>query len=130
MGHVMMTAGLHPQQFFWCNLCSSYTNLRARKLKRTCDRVNRSVLAVEALRQGFNPNDGTNLISPPRRLCKREVGSGTWSGEGRPDDNLLACTNHDHDRDDELCVRGLSPGSQHADEDWWDDPLGLGAALG
>ena len=66
----------------------------------------------------------------PRRMCKREVGSGTWSGEGRLGDNLLACINHDHDRDDELCVRDLPLGSQHADGDSWHDPLGLGAALG
>ena len=35
------------------------------------------------------PYGGTHLDTKPRRLCKRDVGSRVWSGDGRPDDNLV-----------------------------------------
>ena len=57
----------------------------------SCDRVNRSVPAVDLLRKGCSPCDGSPLLTKPRRLCKRDIGSHSWSGEGRPDDNLEVC---------------------------------------
>ena len=45
--------------------------------------------AVELLRKGCDPYSGTPLDTRPRRLCKRDVGSRFWSGDGRPDDNLV-----------------------------------------
>ena len=90
MGHFMMTSGMGPQ-YFWCNICCAYTGHRARKLTRQCDRTVRKVPAVEALRNGIHPALGTNLLPLPRRLCKRDVGTHNWSGDGRPDDNLAVC---------------------------------------
>ena len=123
MGHHMMTAGLKPRLFFWGELCSAYTGHRVRKLMRACDRISRNVPAVEALRKGNDPYDGTQLLTRPRRICKNDIGTHHWSGEGRPDDNLATFS----------IVGGTEPGavvheltSQHADED---DPLGLGVGL-
>ena len=90
MGHFMMTSGMAPQ-YFWCNICCAYTGHRTRKLTRQCDRIARKVPAVEALRNGVHPVLGTNLLPLPRRLCKRDVGTHNWSGDGRPDDNLAVC---------------------------------------
>ena len=134
MGHHMMTAGLKPYQYFWCELCCSYTGQRARKLAHQCDRVRRKVPAVDLLRKGFSPYDGTPLTTKPRRLCKRDVGSHSWSGEGRPDDNLMVCeagqathVSCDGAWDTAMDVHV----AQHADEgDMADDPLGLGYDLG
>ena len=116
MGHHMMTAGLKPRQFFWCELCSAYTGLRVRKLMHSCDRVNRNVPAVEALRKG---NDHMMALS----ICKRDVGTHQWSGEGRPDDNLVMFSEVGGD-DPSAVLCELT--SQHADED---DPRGLGFGL-
>ena len=130
MGHMMMTAGLKPRQFFWCELCSSYHGQRVRKLMPQCDRLKRKVPAVEALRRGFHPIEGTLLLTQPRRLCKRDVGTHSWSGEGRPDDNLVMCQNCDTRLDQELIVCGsdeLAMVFPHAEEE---DPLGLGLDLG
>ena len=89
----------------------------------SCDRVNRNVLAVEALRKGNDPYDGTQLLTRPRRVCKRDVGTPQWSGEGRPDDNLVMFSEVGGD---ELSAVLCELTSQHADED---DPLGLGFGL-
>ena len=124
MGHHMMTAGLKPRQFFWCELCSAYTGQHVRKLMHVCDRINRSVPAVEALRKGLDPWNSSPLITRPRRLCKRDVGTHYWSGEGRPDDNLV--TFSEVNGDAPSAALGVLT-SLHADED---DPLGLGVDLG
>ena len=129
LGHHMMTAGLKPRQFFWCELCSAYTGQRVRKLMHECDRINRSVPAVEALRKGLDPWNSSPLITRPRRLCKRDVGTHQWSGEGRPDDNAAlfsdcALFSEVSDVAPSAAVSTLI--SQHAEED---DPLGLGFGL-
>ena len=96
-------------------------------MTKQCDRITRKVPQVEALRQGRNPRSGCNLDTRPRRLCKRDVGSYGWNGEGRPDDCLELVEQHavhypsvalDHS---ELAVSVL-----HAEE----DPLGLGHDIG
>ena len=120
LGHHMMTAGVRPQQFFWCELCSAYTGQRVRKLVHECDRVSRSVPAVEALRKGRNPYTDTALDTRPRRLCKRDVGSYQWSGEGRPDDNVEVCSvqARSYPGDDLVPLSAVVVlASQHADED-------------
>ena len=89
-----------------------------------CDRVSRTVHAVEALRTGIDPYDGTQLLTRPRKICKRDVGTHQWSGEGRPDDNLA--TFSEVNGDAPSAALGVLT-SQHADED---DPLGLGVGLG
>ena len=119
-----MTVGLNPQ-YYWCDICCAYTGYRARKLTKQCDRVARKVPQVDALRQGRHPVYGTDLLTLPRRLCKRDVGSHGWNGEGRPDDCLelqvvqQTVSSHyvaiDHS---ELALSAL-----HAEEE---DPLGLG----
>ena len=94
-----------------------------------CDRVNRSVPAVDALRKGNNPYDGSPLLTKPRRLCKRDVGTHSWSGEGRPDDNIQVCTDNatfSVAGDDTPCASMSVLTSQHAEEE---DPLGLGFSL-
>ena len=117
MGHHMMTAGLKPCQFSWCELCCSYTGQRVRKLMHDCDRIKRNVPAVDMLRQGCNPYDGSPLLTKPRRLCKRDVGSHSWSGEGWPDDNLHVCgsisTNSDSVSPWDLATCDLA--AQHAE---------------
>ena len=37
LGHVKVMAGLGKDQFYWCNLCSAYTDERACKLAKECD---------------------------------------------------------------------------------------------
>ena len=123
MGHHIMTAGIKPKQYFWCELCSAYTGQRARKLTKDCDRITRNVPAVEALRKGTDPHNGVQLDTMPRRLIKRDVGNHLWSGEGRPDDNLASFSFVGSDEPGAV-LRELA--SLHADED---DPLGLGCGL-
>ena len=74
MGHVMWTAGLGKSQYYWCDLCSSYTGQRAQKLTKSCDRTTRNVRAVNQLRLGINPIDNTALAVRPRRLTRRDIG--------------------------------------------------------
>ena len=59
----------------------------------------------------------------PRRLCKRDVGSFGWNGEGRPDDCLELVEQHamPYPRV-ALNYSELAASVLHADE----DPLGLG----
>ena len=109
-----MTAGLHDDQFYWFNLCSAYTGQRAQKLTRQCDRTPRRVAAVDRLRKGLHPTTDSVLITQPRRLCKRDVGTSYWSGEGCPEDNWLAL----HGTDDDCALV-----FQHAVEEDWEDPL-------
>ena len=79
--------------------------------------------AVEALRKGVDPHNGAQLDTKPRRLCKRDVGSHHWSGEGRPDDNLATLSEVGGDEPSAvLCELA----SLHADTE---DPLGLGFCL-
>ena len=95
-----------------------------------CDRVKRNVPAIDMLRKGCNPYDGSPLMTRPRRLCKRDVGSHSWSGEGRPDDNLQVCCSSLAFSDNMLSNLDPVMGAMadpHADED---DPLGLGVSLG
>ena len=68
---------------------------------------------------------GTDLLTLPRRLCKRDVGSHGWNGEGRPDDCLelqvvqqLVSSHNAAIEHSDLALSAL-----HAEED---DPLGLG----
>ena len=73
-GHLMMTAGLGSEQFFWCNICCAYTGDRVRKLARECDRIPRIVNAVTNLRKDLHPFNGTVLSVPARRMLKADVG--------------------------------------------------------
>ena len=75
LGHIVMTAGLGDEQFYWCNLCSAYTGERARKLTKQCDRIMRSVAVVKSLRDGVHPHKGTKLTVRPRRLLRADVGT-------------------------------------------------------
>ena len=121
----MMTAGLKPRQFFWCELCSAYTGQRVRKLMHDCDRVNRSVPAVDALRKGNNPYVGSPLLTKPCQLCKHVLGPQSWSGEGRPDDSIQVCTDSatfSVAGDDSPCAVMSVLTSQHAEKE---DPLRL-----
>ena len=70
---------------------------------------------------------GGKLVTMPRRLCKRDVGSHGWNGEGRPDDCLELVEQHavsnprvalDHS--------GLAVSILHAEEGDELDPLSLG----
>ena len=119
MGHHMMTVGLRPKQYFWCDLCSAYTSQRAQKLTKDCDRVVRTVPAVELLRKGCDPCTGANLDTKPRRLCKRDVGTRLWSGEGQPDDNLswLSCSSPSFDNALHSVCAGVVLTHQDAYED-------------
>ena len=95
-----------------------------------CDRVKRSVLAIDLVRKGCNPYDGSPLLTQPRRLCKRDVGSHSWSGEGKPDDNMEACSASLAFSDGVAGIMNsvmCALADPHADED---DPLGLGCSLG
>ena len=71
---------------------------------------------------------GTNLLPLPRRLCKRDVGTHSWSGEGRPDDYLAVCNERETRSADSILdfpsVLALS--LSDADENPW----GLGCELG
>ena len=73
-GHLMMTAGLGSEQYFWCNICCAYTGDRVRKLAKECDRVPRIVDAVTNLRKDLHPFNGTVLSVPARRMLKADVG--------------------------------------------------------
>ena len=73
-GHLMMTAGIGTDQFFWCNLCSAYSGDRVRKLAKQCDRMQRNVQAVTYLRKDLHPSNGTVLVVPARRMLKADVG--------------------------------------------------------
>ena len=119
MGHHIMTVGLRPEQYFWCDLCSAYTSQRAQKLTRECDRVARTVPAVEQLRKGCDPCTGVALDTRPRRLCKRDVGTKLWSGEGQPDDNLgwLSCSSPSFDNASHSVCAGVVLTHQDAFED-------------
>ena len=71
---------------------------------------------------------GNNLITAPRRLCKRDVGSYGWNGEGRPDDCMELVEQHTvRDQRVSLDHSELAMAIPHADEE---DPLGLGLAMG
>ena len=74
LGHLMMTAGIGSDQYFWCNICCAYTGDRVRKLAKECDRVVRNVNAVTSLRKDVHPNTGTMLTVRARRLLKADVG--------------------------------------------------------
>ena len=94
-----------------------------------CDRVRRNITAVDLLRKGCNPYDGSPLLTKLRRLCKRDVGSHSWSGEGRPDDNVECCpASPAHTESSESASFSVivALASQYAEED---DPLGLGFSL-
>ena len=91
------------------------------------DRTYRKVPQVDALRSGKHPILGTDLITIPRRLCKRDAGSHGWSGDGRLDDCLELVA--------QQTVQGLTTAVEHsdlalsisyADED---DPLGRGLGI-
>ena len=73
--------------------------------------------AVESLRKGVHPTKGTMLAAQPRRLCKRDIGTSYWSGEGCPEDNWLVFHS-----DDAPCTP-VSDIFQHADEEEWEDLL-------
>ena len=75
LGHLMMTAGIGNEQFFWCNICCAYTGDRVRKLAKQCDRVVRNVPAINLLRQDLHPVKGTKLDVPARRMLKADVSS-------------------------------------------------------
>ena len=125
MGHQMMTAGMNPQ-YYWCELCSAYTGFRARKLTKQCDRTVRKVPQVDALRAGKHPTLGTNLVTKPRRLCKRDVGAHGWSGDGRPDDCLELVELHaNRDLMAAIVHSDLALSVPHADE----DPFGHGFGI-
>ena len=126
MGHQMMTAGMDPQ-YYWCELCSAYTGFRARKLTKQCDRTFRKVPQVEALRMGKHPSLGTDLVTMPRRLCKRDVGAYGWSGEGRPDDCLELVAQHTvQDLTAAVEHSDLALSISYADEE---DPMGHGLGI-
>ena len=84
LGHLMMTAGLQGDQYFWCNICSAYTGDRVRKLAKQCDRVTRYVPAVHLLRQDRHPTKGTLLSTPARRVVKADVGLNSTCCEALP----------------------------------------------
>lgn len=88
LGHIMMTAGIHEEQYYWCNICVAYTRKRAQKLIKACERFPRTALAVGTLRRVVHPARGTNLISQPRRLWRTDIGRCTWSGDGNSDHNV------------------------------------------
>ena len=76
LGHVVMTAGLGKDQFFWCELCSAYTGEMARKLTKCCDRGIRNVPAViELFASSRQPKYGTDLTARARLLVKLDVGA-------------------------------------------------------
>lgn len=75
MGHIMMTAGIGSNQFYWCNLWCAYTGERARKLSKYCDRVPRKVDVVNRLRDGLHPKTVAMLNTRPRRLLVADVGT-------------------------------------------------------
>ena len=68
---------------------------------------------------GFTGVGGTMLATQPRRLCKRDIGTSYWSGEGCPEDNWLA-----YHSVDAPCTPVWDI-FQYADE----DPLGLGLEI-
>ena len=74
LGHLMMTAGLGSEQYFWCNICCAYTGDRVRKLAKECDRVQRVVNVITNLRKDVHPFKGTALTVPARRMLKADVG--------------------------------------------------------
>ena len=133
-GRIIMTAGLYKDEVFWCNLCSAYSGRRVQKLKKQCDRKVRRFLAVESHRNGINPNTGLPFgIVLPSRLCKHDVGTCHWSGEGQPDDNWSMCQKVElasgcvvecFRRSFEVCT------SPHTGEDELYDPMGHGFDLG
>ena len=74
LGHCMMTAGLWPQQYFWCKQCGAHTCQRARNLTRECTKQMRNPRSARLLEKGFSPLDGKLLASAPRRLTNDDVG--------------------------------------------------------
>ena len=70
-----MTCGLGQEQYFWCDLCCAYSGDRVRKLARPCDRIHRTVNAVNKLRDSLQPLLGTPLATSARRMLKADVGT-------------------------------------------------------
>ena len=130
MGHVMMTVGMHNDQFYWCDICGAYTNSRARKLTKPCDRVARRLKTIDKLRSGVHRMHGTELNSIPRRMVKRDTGTGNWYGDGCPEANRVLAQQVDHTDTHE---EGINPSvvelpySAYLDED--EDPLGHGLTI-
>ena len=75
MGHIIVTAWLSGEQYFWCNICSAYTGERVCKLTKQCDRIVRNAPLLERLRMRLHLVHGSHLVVRPRRLLKRDVGS-------------------------------------------------------
>ena len=144
MGHRLYIAGLHPNQYIWCEACNSYTGVRAQKLLRTCTRVRHPSQAISRLRCGNNPDDGTPLATLPRRVTRRDVGTDVWCGtndgasisQDDPDcvSDSMGTLEHacvDHSR--VMCHSNMThPSSVHHWVDAYeeDDPLDLGNNLG
>ena len=72
---------------------------------------------------------GTDLLTMPRRLCKRDVGSHGWTGEGRPDDclELQVVQQLESGHNVSTVHSELALSLLHAEEE---DPLGLGVDIG
>ena len=134
LGHIVMTAGLGDDQFYWCNLCYAYTGERARKLTMTCDKRIRHVPVVERLRLGKHRQKGTDLVVRPRRLLKSDVGDQLICLEGSPDANaVLSSEGHpSHDGDIAAAISEvvMHPYYSYFYDDPDEDSLDLGCELG
>ena len=142
MGHRMKIAGLYPKHYVWCELCGAYTGNRAQKLTKHCKGWCKHSRAIKRLSLGCNPDDGTMLATPPRRMSRRDVGGDTildsWdSGPtvyGEASSSEQSCVLPLVDCDVDMASGYRNPSSihdivveHHCDEE---DPLDLGFALG
>ena len=142
MGHRMMIAGLYPKQYVWCELCGAYTGNRAQKLTKHCKGSSRHNSAIKRPPLGCNPDGGTMLATPPRRMSRRDVGGDTILDScdlsltvyGEASCSELPCVPQSVDCAVDLASGYRNPSSIHeivvehpCDEE---DPLDLGFALG
>ena len=90
LGHVIMVAGMPPEQFFWCRICGAHTARRARNLAKVCSRRMRNPRVTKLLELGKHPYESGNplLATMPRRLTIRDVGGTCYSFQGDSDGSI------------------------------------------
>ena len=129
MGHRMFAVGLRPLQYFYCEACSAYTGSRIQKLAMQCQPCATRVRAVENLKLGLHPTDGTQLATLPRRMTKKDAGY-SWCGMGCPDATYEAYMLEGHDAGHPSGLSHRSPTVSSPPHTFDEDPFGHGYSLG
>ena len=91
LGHRMHTAGMPPNQFFWCSRCAAHTCQRARNLTKPCKGKIANPRALSRLTAGRHPYDDKNLATQPRRLSVQDVGFAPKEQDTWSEDSLTGC---------------------------------------